>query len=196
MSSIAASAPASGKALGHYPAFRKALLYAALALLFAIYLLPFVRVLTGTVDEGVFLYGAQAVTWGAIPSRDFVEPQGPGSFYWLAMFFKLFGTSLFTARAVLLLTGVATALLTFHLARRTGAMEIFPAVFVLATSVPMMVMNSPHTIAIFSPCCRSQSFFGLSANPAWRFCSSPAHYPERQPVSCNKRVSIWRCHWH
>lgn len=118
--------------------------YLVLALVSAIYLYPFVRVLTGTPDEGVFLYGAQAVTWGAVPSRDFVEPQGPGSFYWLALFFKLFGTSLWTARAVLLVTGVATALLVFHLARRIGGAGVFPALFVLATSIPLMIMNSPH----------------------------------------------------
>lgn len=73
-----------------------------------------------------------------------MEPQGPGSFYWLAGFFKLFGSGLITARVVLLLTGVATVLLLFHLARRVERLGLFPAVFVLITSIPIMVMNSPH----------------------------------------------------
>ncbi len=118
--------------------------YLLLGLAAASFLYPFVRVLTGTPDEGIYLYGAQMVAHGAIPSRDFVELQGPGSFYWLAAFFKLFGISLLTARAVLLLTGVATALLVFHLSRRIGGLGMFPAIFVLGTSIPLLVMNSPH----------------------------------------------------
>ena len=118
--------------------------YLLLGLASAFYLYPFVRVLTGTPDEGIYLYGAQLVAHGAIPSRDFVELQGPGAFYWLAVFFKLFGISLLTARTVLLFTGAITALLVFHLARRIQGLGIFAAIFVLATSIPLLVMNSPH----------------------------------------------------
>jgi Dolichyl-phosphate-mannose-protein mannosyltransferase len=118
--------------------------YVAIALASSAYLYPFVRVLTSVPDEGVFLYGAQTVVEGAIPSRDFVEPQGPGSFFWLAGFFKLFGTDFVTARTVLLLTGVLTAVLVFHLCRRMNQSGVFAAAFVLATSIPVMVMNSPH----------------------------------------------------
>lgn len=84
------------------------------------------------------------VLQGRIPSRDFVEPQGPGSFYWLAAFFKLFGTSLFTARALLMGTGVITVPVVLHLARRIEQNGFFSAFFVLATSIPPMVMNSPY----------------------------------------------------
>ncbi len=73
-----------------FPVFR-CVPYIVLAVVATVYLYPFLRVLTATLDDGVFLYGAYAVTHGAIPFRDFVEPQGPGSFYWLAGFFKLFG---------------------------------------------------------------------------------------------------------
>lgn len=123
---------------------RKIALYVALALASSVYLYPFVRVLTDVPDEGVFLYGAQAVVHGAIPSRDFVEPQGPGSFFWLAGFFKLFGTNFVTARTLLLITGVLTVLLVFHLSRRMQTSGVFAAAFIVATSIPVMVMNSPH----------------------------------------------------
>jgi Dolichyl-phosphate-mannose-protein mannosyltransferase len=118
--------------------------YLAIALASSAYLYPFVRVLTSVPDEGIFLYGAQAVLRGAIPSRDFVEPAAPGSFFWLAAFFKLFGTNFVTARMLLLVTGVITVLLVFHLSRRMHQSGVFAAAFVLVTSIPVMVMNSPH----------------------------------------------------
>ncbi len=124
--------------------FVRILPYLLAAIVSGLYFYPFVRVLTWSPDEGIFLYGAQLVTQGAIPSRDFIELYGPGSFYWLGLFFKLFGVSVVTARALLCLTGIATVLLGFHLSRWMGASGIFAATFILATSIPLMVMNSPH----------------------------------------------------
>jgi hypothetical protein len=127
------------------------LVFAALG---SVYLYPFVRVLTWNPDGGIYIYGAQMVLQGAIPARDFVELQGPGSFYWLALFFKLFGVSFFTARTVLLLTGTATAALLFHLSRRIGGTGVSAALLVLVTSVPLAVMTSPHY---------DSNLFGLAA---------------------------------
>ncbi len=118
--------------------------YLLVALFSGVFLLPFLRTMTWNLDEGIYLYGAQVTALGAIPGRDFVELQGPGTFYWLALFFKVFGPNLFTARALLLLTGTLTAVLIFHLSRRLGAVGLFAAVFVTATSIPLDVMNSPH----------------------------------------------------
>ena len=95
-------------------------------------------------DFGVFLNGADLINHGAVPSRDFVEPQGPGSFLWLAVFFRLFGATLGTARAVLDATGVGMALLAFYLSRRLGATGLFAMLFVLSMSVPLLPINSPH----------------------------------------------------
>ncbi len=125
-------------------ALRKAKPYVIVAVLSGLFLFPFVRVLTATPDEGTYLYGAQRAAEGAIPGRDFVELHPPGAFYWLAMFFKIFGTSMVTARTVLLLTGVGIGLLVFHLSRRIGASGIFATIFIVTTSIPLMVMNSPH----------------------------------------------------
>ena len=95
-------------------------------------------------DFGVFLNGADLINHGAVPSRDFVEPQGPGSFLWLAVFFRLFGATLGTARAVLDATGVGMGLLAFYLSRRLGATGLFAMLFVLSMSVPLLPINSPH----------------------------------------------------
>lgn len=109
-----------------------------------LFLLPFVRAAAWNLDEGIYLYGAQLTAQGAVPGRDFVELQGPGTFYWLALFFRVFGTSLPTARGLLLGAGAATAALTFHLSRRLEVPALFPVLFVIATSIPLGVMNSPH----------------------------------------------------
>ena len=115
-----------------------------MGLISAVYIYPFVRTLCGAPDAGVFLNGADLLNRGAIPSRDFVEPQGPGSFVWLAIWFRLFGPTLETARAVLAATGIALGLLTFWLSRRLGATGVFAAAFVVVMSVPLMPVNSPH----------------------------------------------------
>ena len=143
------------------------------------YLYPIMRVVQWTVDEGALQYGAQLVANGSLPSRDFVEVMGPGSFYWLALCFKLFGVSVGTARTVLLLTAVATVLLVFHLSRRIGASGYFAAAFILVTGVPSMAINSPHydsnllallAFAIFlSAMCRLNEDHGGTASSALLF---------------------------
>jgi hypothetical protein len=123
---------------------RAALPYVLMTVIAGAFLWLFVRILTTTVDEGTYLYGAQLVAHGAVPFRDFPEVSTGGELYWIAIFFKLFGTSFFSARAALWITGVATVLLAFHLSRRIGGTGVFAGLFVMATSIPLMIMNSPH----------------------------------------------------
>jgi len=128
--------------------------YLILAVVCALYLYPFVRGFNDAPDSGIYLNGADLVSQGAVPSRDFVELQGPGSFVWLALFFRLFGTSFETARVVLDSTGAALGLLAFWLSRRLGATGFFAALFVVMTAIPVLPMNSPHY---------DSNLFGLAA---------------------------------
>ena len=83
-----------GEVAPHAPANRREYLrYALVGLGSAAYLYPFLRVLWRVGDEGTLVYGAQRVAEGAVPYRDFFEVMGPGTFYWLGLFFKLFGTT-------------------------------------------------------------------------------------------------------
>lgn len=99
----------------------------------AVYLYPFLRIFWGSGDEGTLVYGAIRVTEGQIPLRDFFEVIGPGSFYWLALFFKMFGTGILATRISVALTSIFTALLLYFLARRlkTGY-DAVPAMLLMA----------------------------------------------------------------
>src|SRR5688572_22776896 len=98
-------ASAFGQARGRF------LPYIAVALLSLLYCLPFMRLFLRSGDEGTFLLGALRITQGQVPFRDFFEVMAPGTFYWLALFFSLFGESWLTTRIYLTVTLVGTAVL-------------------------------------------------------------------------------------
>jgi len=129
----------------HHAASRRHFPYFLLALGAAVYWVPFLRVLWRVGDEGTLVYGAQRVAEGAVPYRDFLEVMGPGAFYWLGLFFKIFGPSWLVSRAVLLFTGIATVLLVFWLARRLRAgAEIVSALLVVTLTLPIWPAASHH----------------------------------------------------
>lgn len=110
------------------------------------YYFLFVRVLWRIGDEGILVYGAQMVSQGALPYRDFFELMGPGSFYWLGLFFKVFGTNIVIARAVLLLTASFTTILLYWMTRRVykGPFESLPSIFYFLVSFPLWPGTSHH----------------------------------------------------
>ena len=89
-------------------------------------------------DEGIVLQGAQRVLEGEVPYRDFFSFFTPGSYYWLALFFKVFGSSILVARAVLMVEGGLFSVLTYLLARRVCSRwsALLAAYFVTLTCVP------------------------------------------------------------
>ena len=97
---------------------RTIMLYCAIAFAAALYLLPFVRTLSGAPDEGIYLYNAQRVVEGAIPGRDFLQENPPLAYYWLALFFKLFGVTFVATRLCLFASSLGTAVAMYFLSRR------------------------------------------------------------------------------
>jgi hypothetical protein len=97
-------------------------------------------------DEGTLVYGAQLVAQGALPYRDFFEVMGPGSFYWMGLFFNLFGANILVARTVLLLNATLTVLLLYWMTRRIyhGPFDMFPSIFYLVISFPLWPGASHH----------------------------------------------------
>jgi hypothetical protein len=90
----------------------------AIGFLSCLYLIPFYRFTSLIPDEGISLQGAQRILGGEVLYRDFFALVTPGSYYWTALLFKIFGNSILTARATLVVYGGVFSLLTYLLARR------------------------------------------------------------------------------
>jgi len=90
-------------------------------LLFActwIYLCLFRRYTGLDPDEGIILQGAQRILRGEVLYRDFFSFYTPGSYYFLAALFRIFGSSLLAARTALVFFGGMFSFIHYLLARR------------------------------------------------------------------------------
>ena len=113
---------------------RKYLPYLAFALCASLYLFPFMRLLLYRSDEGILVEGAARTLHGQLLGRDFVEIIGPGTFYWLALFFKLFGVTFLASRLCLFVSSLGTALSLYFLSGRVcRSYQWLPCVLVFAT---------------------------------------------------------------
>ncbi len=117
MSSVTASSPPVNDSVKTASAVRlKSYLFYTLCA--CLYILPFMRLYMLGTDEGILDNGAVRVFHGQVFARDFFEVIGPGTFYWLAAFFRLFGISFMATRICLFITSLGTALLMYFLSRR------------------------------------------------------------------------------
>ena len=108
--------------------------YLIFTLCTSLYFLPFMRFLRLGTDEGTLVYGAVRIVHGQVFARDFFEVMGPGTLYWLAMFFKLFGVTFEATRVCLFLTSLGTALLIYLLTRRVcRRYQALPCILLFAT---------------------------------------------------------------
>jgi hypothetical protein len=110
--------------------------YLFFTLCVSLYLLPFMRVIFVVRDEGSFLYGAMRIVHGQVFGRDFFEVMGPGSFYLLAAFFKVFGVTFLASRICLFITSLGTALAMYFLTRRVcSRYKTLPVLILAGTSL-------------------------------------------------------------
>jgi Dolichyl-phosphate-mannose-protein mannosyltransferase len=88
-------------------------------------------------DEGIVLAGAERILRGEVPYRDFFAFYTPGSFYLVALLFRVFGDSLTVARTSLAITGASCSVITYVLARRvcSRGIALFAAVLATITGV-------------------------------------------------------------
>ncbi len=108
--------------------------YLIFALCAGLYLFPFMRLLLQTPPEGLLVYGAVRIVHGQVFARDFFEVVGPGTFYWLALFFKLFGVTFAATRICLFVTSLGTGLAMYFLSRRICSQyQILPCVLLAGT---------------------------------------------------------------
>jgi len=89
-------------------------------------------------DEGIVLQGAQRILQGQVLYRDFFSFFTPGSYYWMALLFKIFGSSILVGRAALIVYGGLFSVLTYLLARRVCSRwsALLAAYFVTLTCLP------------------------------------------------------------
>lgn len=87
-------------------------------LLTFLYLYSFRRHTFLDLDEGIILQGAQRILDGQVLYRDFFAFVTPGSYYLLALVFKVFGNSYLVAHTELAVTGALFSPVTYLLARR------------------------------------------------------------------------------
>ncbi len=89
-------------------------------------------------DEGIVLQGAQRILQGQVLYRDFFSFYTPGSYYWMALLFKIFGSSILVGRAALVIYGGVFSVLTYLLARRVCARwsALFAAYLVTLVCLP------------------------------------------------------------
>ena len=108
--------------------------YLIFTLCVSLYFFPFMRLLLRGSDEGILVEGAVRTVHGQLLGRDFLEVVGPGTFYWLALFFKLFGVTFLASRICLFVSSLGTALSLYFLSRRVcRSYQLLPCILVFAT---------------------------------------------------------------
>jgi hypothetical protein len=113
----------------------------------ALYLLPFMRVMLPRTDEGIFLSGAARLVHGQMFGRDFREVMGPATFYWLALFYRVFGISFLAAHLCLFVSWTATVMVIYRLSRYVSASyRLLPLLLILETSLLSLGMGISHHI--------------------------------------------------
>ena len=102
------------------------------------YLWIFRRYTSMEPDEGIVLEGAQRILRGEVLYRDFFSYFTPGSYYFFALLFKIFGSSFLVARTALVLLAGVYSTVSYLLARRvcSRASAIFVAALVTLTPLP------------------------------------------------------------
>ena len=97
------------------------------------YLWLFRRFTTLEPDEGIVLQGASRVLSGQVPYKDFFSFYTPGSFYLVAVLFRVFGNSFVVARGSLAFAGAICSVITYLVARRVCSRGIALFAAILAT---------------------------------------------------------------
>src|SRR5258708_56652 len=126
---------------------RRYLPYLIFTLCAGLYILPFMRLLLWEPPEGTLVDGAVRIVHGQVFARDFFEVVGPGTFYWLALFFKLFGVTFVAARTCLFVTSLATMLAIYLLSRRICVQyQILPSILLIGTYFGMLWPTISHHV--------------------------------------------------
>ena len=142
-----------------------------LFLLSLAYLYLFRRYTAMEPDEGIILQGAQRILSGQVLYRDFFSFFTPGSYYLLALLFKIFGSSLSVARTTLVFFGAISSVLNYLLARRVcsqgSAFTI--AILVTVTGLPFRFLVLHNWDSTLWACLALYCAVRLLESPQWKW---------------------------
>lgn len=114
------------------------------------------RIILAGGDCGTLIDGAVRIARGQVFARDFFEVMGPGTFYWLAAYFKLFGISILATKICLFVTSLGTGLAMYFLSRQVCTRyRILPALILAGTYFNASWPEISHHV--------DSNFFGLLA---------------------------------
>lgn len=141
-----------------------------------LYLCIFRRSTWIDLDEGIILQGAQRILDGQVLYRDFFSFFTPGSYYLLALVFRVFGNSYLVGHTALALMGAGFSPITYLLARRVCSRELSLLVTSLMTitALPLRFVVMHNWDSTFWAClalyCAVR--FLESPNTAWAFAAT------------------------
>jgi hypothetical protein len=104
-----------------------------------LYLSLFRRATWIDLDEGIILQGAQRILEGQVLYRDFFSFFTPGSYYLLALVFRVFGDSYVVAHTLLAVVGAAFSPITYLLSRRVCGRQasLLVTALMMITALPL-----------------------------------------------------------
>src|SRR6266851_10526467 len=146
-------------------------LVVALFLLSFLYLCIFRHVTTMEPDEGIILQGAQRILSGQVLYRDFFSFFTPGSYYFLALLFKIFGSSILVARTALAFFGGLFSVVNYLLARRvcSRGSALMVAGLVTVTTLPYRFLVLHNWDSTLLACLALYCAVRLLEHPNWKW---------------------------
>lgn len=140
------------------------------------YLCIFRRATWIDLDEGIILQGAQRILDGQVLYRDFFSFFTPGSYYMLALVFRVFGDSYLVAHTLVAFVGAGFSPIMYLLARRVCGRQasLFVTALMTATAVPMRFVVLHNWDSTLWACLALFCAVRLleSSSPRWAFASA------------------------
>ncbi|MEK7203084.1 MAG: glycosyltransferase family 39 protein [Patescibacteria group bacterium] len=103
-------------------------------------------------DEGIILTGAWRIMQGQIPYLDFFDFITPGSFYFLAIIFKLFGANYLVAKLIsillLIISGVGIYLISDFYFKKNFYKYLTPIIWLMFSAFYPLINHNQYSIYI------------------------------------------------
>ena len=140
------------------------------------YLCAFRRATWIDLDEGIILQGAQRILDGQVLYRDFFSFFTPGSYYLLALVFRIFGNSYLVAHTELAFIGAAFSPITYLLARRVCSRQasLLATGLMTMTALPLRFVVMHNWDSTFWACLALYCAVRLLESPStkWAFAAA------------------------